>query len=59
MNINGYDIITRKYDTIAVSENGERIGSFDYTAGANRGTIRGRVVARTYAEWIAAIEGLA
>jgi len=59
MNINGYDIITRKYDTIAVDDTtGERIGSFDYTAGANRGTVRGRVVARTYADWIAEIEAL-
>ena len=59
MNINGYDIIEREYDTVALdSETGGRIGSYDRTAGASRGTIRGRVVARTFHEWIQELESL-
>lgn len=59
MNNTGYTLIARKYDTIAVDAiTGERLGSFDHTAGASRGTLRGRVVSRTYAGWIAEIEAL-
>lgn len=59
MDVNGYDLIERKYDTIAVDpDTGERIGSYERTSGASRGTIRGRVVARSFHEWIQALETL-
>lgn len=52
-----YTLITRKYDVIALEdETGHRIGSFDFTAGASRGTVRGRVVARTYSKWVRKVE---
>lgn len=59
MNTVAYDLIIRKTDTLAIDTvTGERIGSFDRTAGASRGTIRGSVVARSYGDWITALEAL-
>ena len=59
MDVNGFDLIERKYDTFAVDpDTGECIGSYDRTAGWSRGTIRGRVVARSFHEWIQALEAL-
>ncbi|OJU44432.1 MAG: hypothetical protein BGN98_13690 [Microbacterium sp. 69-7] len=53
------EVIERPHDVIAVDvATGERIGSFDKLAGAQRGTIRGRIVARTFPAWLEAIEAL-
>lgn len=55
----GYALITRPTETIAIGADGMRIGSFDRTAGASRGTIQGCVVARSYEGLIAALEDMA
>lgn len=51
-----YTLEIRRTETVAYELNGSRIGSFDRTAGASRGTIRGAVVARTYSGWIEELE---
>lgn len=54
-----YTLISRKTDTLAIDTvTDDRIGSFDRTAGASRGTIRGRVVAWDYAGWVTALDAL-
>lgn len=50
-----YTLEMRRTETVAYDLDGSRIGSFDRTAGASRGTIRGRVVANTYENWISAL----
>lgn len=53
------EVIERAHDVIAVDvATGERIGSFDKLAGAQRGTIRGRIVARTFPAWLDALRAL-
>lgn len=51
-----YTLEIRRTQTVAFDLEGSRIGAFDRTAGASRGTIRGRVVASTYAGWIEALD---
>lgn len=53
-----YTLEIRRTQTVAFDLEGSRVGSFDRTAGASRGTIRGAVVARSYHEWINALEAL-
>lgn len=50
-----YTLEIRRTQTVAFDLDGSRIGAFDRTAGASRGTIRGRVVADTYEGWIKAL----
>lgn len=54
-----YTLITRKHDVIALdNETGQRIGSFDFTAGASRGTIQGKLVTHIYSEWVREVDAL-
>lgn len=53
-----YTLEIRRTETVAYELDGIRIGSFDRTAGASRGTIRGAVVARNYSDWVGALDAL-
>ena len=53
-----YTLEIRRTQTVAFDLDGIRIGSFDRTAGASRGTIRGAVVAGTYDAWVSALDAL-
>lgn len=57
MSTNTYTLVLRSTSTIAYdADTGSRIGCFDRTAGASRGTIGPRVVAATYDAWIKALD---
>ena len=53
-----YTLEIRKTYTVAFDFVGNRLGSFDRTAGAARGTIRGRIVATDYREWLKKLDEL-
>ena len=53
-----YTLEIRRTQTVAFDLDGSRIGAFDRTAGASRGTIRGRVVASDYGAWVNALDAL-
>lgn len=54
------EIIQRRYDIIAVdTETEQRLGSWDPTAGANRGVVLGKYVQpETKKSWIKRVEAL-
>ena len=53
-----YTLEIRRTQAVAFDLDGSRIGSFDRTAGASRGTIRGAVVSSTYDAWVNALDAL-